>query len=351
MARYQGGSRSLTELATLLEGDVHGDPYVVITGVASIEDARPGEITFAADVKKVEEALASQASAVIVPRKGLPETLSKACLAVDNPRLAFAKVLEVFTPRYLFAQGIHPTAVVSPEAEIGSQATVMAHAVIEAGARIGQRAVIYPGVYIGNDVEIGDDVVLHANVVLREQVKLGSRVIVHAGTVIGADGFGYVPAGGRQYKVPQIGIVEVEDDVEIGANTTIDRATCGVTRVGKGSKIDNLVQVGHNVQIGENCLLVAQSGVAGSSILENRVTLAGKAGVAGHLKVGSDSVVAANSIVAGDLPPGSYVFGIPARPHHEEMRVKAAAQRLPDMVKNVRDLGKRVEALEGKGQD
>lgn len=348
MQKVQRQTRSLTELATLVGGEVVGDPHVMITGVAAIEDAGPGEITFAAEEKRVPEAMASQASAVIIPRQARPKETAKSCILVDNPRLAFAQVLEVFAPRYPLATGIHPLAVVSPEAEVGQQVTIMAHAVVEAGAKIGNRTVIYPGVYVGPDVEIGEDVILHANVVLRERVKIGSRVIIHAGAVIGADGFGYVTVKGKHHKVPQIGTVVIEDDVEIGANTTIDRATCGVTRIGRGTKIDNLVQVGHNVQIGEDCILVSQTGVAGSTVLGNRVTLAGKAGVAGHLHVGDDSVIAAASVVAGDLPPRSHVFGIPARPHHEEMRIKAASQRLPEVLKTIKDLERRLEALEKK---
>lgn len=361
MQRTEGKSgepRKLTELATLVEGELVGDPYLTIRGVAPLGEAGPAEITFAADLRRAREALAGGAGAVILARSdyaalqkeaevaGRPVVTEKSLLLVDNPRLAFARVLAAFAPPLPVAVGVHPTAVISPQARLGRNVAIGAHVVIEAEAEVGDGVVIYPGVYLGPGVRVGAGSIIHANAVLREGVRVGRNVVIHAGAVLGADGFGFVPVEGKHRKVPQIGTVVVEDDVEIGANTTIDRATCGATRIGRGTKIDNLVQIGHNVQVGEDCLIVAQCGLAGSARLGDRVILAGQAGVADHLEVGDDCVVAAASVVASDLPPGSHVFGIPARPHAEEMRIKAASARLPELWKELRQLRRRLEELE-----
>ncbi len=347
MKSTKGEARTLSELATLVDGEVIGDPHVVIRGVAAIEDAVAGHITFA-DPKKTGEALTSLASAVVITREaaGQASGAKKPCIIVDNPRLAFARLLELFAPIYELEWERHPSAVVSPNAHIGRNVRIHAHVVVEAGAEIGDGVLLYPGVYVGHDSKIGAGSVIYPNAVIRERVSIGCNCIVHPGAVIGSDGFGFVTMGGKHHKVPQIGTVVIEDDVEIGSNTTIDRATCGETRIKRGTKMDNLVQIGHNVVVGEDCLLVAQVGIAGSTELAGRVTMAGKSGAAGHLKIGENSAVAAQAIVAGNLPPNSYVSGIPARPHPEEMRAHAATLKLPETIRRLREMEKRLKILE-----
>lgn len=337
------------ELARLVQGEVQGDPARAVTGIAGLEEAGPSDVTFA-DPNRSAEALAGRAGVLVLAAQARPQAEQasrpdQTVILVDNPRLAFATLLGAFAPDYRPRPGIHPQAVIHPEATLGRDVSVGAGAVVEAGARLGDRVVLYPGVYVGADSVIGDDTVLHAHVVVREQVEIGRNVLIHPGTVLGSDGFGFVTVGGRHHKVPHLGTVVVEDDVEIGANVTVDRATCGETRIGRGTKLDNLIQIGHNARIGEDCLIVAQVALAGSSRLADRCTMAGKSGVAGHFTIGAGSVVMASAIVAADLPPGSVVSGVPARPHGEELKAKAAARRLPEALKDLREVRRRLEAL------
>ncbi len=334
-------------MATLIGGELHGDPHIMIQGVAGIEDARPGEITFSENAKKAPTAVNSGASAVLLPpeAKDIAGKAGKPCITLDNPRLGFARLLAIFAPQYDFPPGVPPSSVIGATAKLGKNVSIGAHVVVEDGAEIGENVHLYPGVYVGHDTVIGDDTVIHANVTIRERVRIGKRVIVHAGAVIGSDGFGFVTVAGKHHKVPHIGTVIVGDDVEIGANVAIDRGTSGATVIGRGTKMDNLIQIGHNVQVGEDCLIVAQVGIAGSTTLGNHVTLAGQAGISGHLKIGENSVVAACSMVISDLPPGSFVSGEPAQPHPEEMRCQAALRRLPGHLTRFRELEKEVARL------
>ena len=336
---------SLQELAKLVNGEVIGDGNVEISGVAGIDDAKPGEITLAASARILDNALKSQASAVIIPAN--VTAVSKSAISVANPRLAFAQILTFFAPVIVFHPGVHPSAIVGSNFN-GAGCSIGPLVVIGNDVSIGKGAVIHPGVVLEDRVQIGENTIIHANVVIRENCIIGSQVQIHDGTVIGADGFGYVTVQGKHFKVPQLGKVVIEDDVEIGANVTIDRATTNITLVKRGTKIDNLVQVGHNCKIGEDNIIIAQVGIAGSTKLGDRVTMAGKSSVIGHLKLGDDSVIAAHSLVINSLTPNSFVSGVPARPHAEDMRIQAAAGRLPELLKEIKELQKRVADLEGR---
>jgi UDP-3-O-[3-hydroxymyristoyl] glucosamine N-acyltransferase len=320
---------SLQELADLVNGELVGDGSVQITGVAGLEDVKPQEITFAASHRVVERAVNSPATAVIIPAN--VNEIAKPALRVANPRLAFAQILNRFFPPAMALPGIHPTAVF-----IGDQVT------------IGAGSIIHPGVVIESGVKIGSNAIIHANVVIRENCVLGDNVQVHAGTVIGADGFGYVTVDGQHVKIPQVGKVVIESDVEIGANVTIDRATTGVTLVKRGSKVDNQVQIAHNCKLGENNMLCGQGGLAGSARLGDRVTLAGKVGVVGHIELGDDTVVAACSMVISSIPPHSFVSGSPARTHGADMRNQAAIGRLPELLREFKEMQKKLVELENR---
>jgi UDP-3-O-[3-hydroxymyristoyl] glucosamine N-acyltransferase len=335
---------SLDQLAALVGGEVIGNGELEITGVSGIGDARPGTITLVGGEKVLAMAEKSPAAAFIFPKNLLlPPEL--AGIRVDNPRLAFAKILRFFHPPQAFPAGIHPSAVIEEGFKHGEGCYIGPLVFIGKNVTIGDRVTIHPGAVIEEETEIGDETVIHPNVVIKNHTLLGKRVIIHAGAVIGSDGFGYVPDQGKHLKIPQAGRVIIEDDVEIGANTTVDRATTGVTLIKRGTKIDNLVQVAHNVEIGQDSLIVAQTGIAGSARLEDRVTLAGQTGIKDHVTIGADTVIAARGMVIGNVPAGSFYSGQPARSHPEEMRIKAATGRLPELLKKVKDLEKRLAGL------
>jgi len=337
--------RTLAELALELNGEVVGDGSTLIRGVAGIREAQPGDITFLANSRYEAHLEETRASAVICSREPRMTTLS--LLMVDNPYLAFQRVVRVFRPdSHRPPPGIHPSAVVAPDAEIGPEASIGAHCVVENGASLGARAVLMPGCYVGRLVRIGEDSFLYPNVTVREECELGARCILHPGVVIGSDGFGFAFDAGRYHKVPQVGNVIVGDDVEIGANTTIDRATTDSTRIGDGTKIDNLVQIGHNVVIGQHCIIVAQVGISGSTQLEDFVTVGGQAGIAGHIRIGERATLAGRSGVTKPVLAGEVVSGYPALPHGLWKRITALAQKLPQLFQRTRTLEARVEKLE-----
>lgn len=337
---------TLGELAALLGGDLLGDPDVTIDGVAPIAEAGPGDIGFIDSPRKLSLAKESKAAAVIAPP--LQEDIGKPVLQVANPRLVFARLLELFRPALHYEQGVAPGAHLSQSASLGENVVVMPGVVIAPGARVGSGTILYPGVYIGENSMVGEDCLIYPNVVILHDVEIGDRVIIQPGAVLGGDGFGYVTTNGRHHKVPHVGKVVIEDDVEIGANAAIDRGTCGETRIGRGSKIDNLVQIAHNVKVGRDCLIVGGNGIAGSTVLEDRVTLAGQCGIAGHLTIGHDTVVGARSMVLRDVPPGSHVSGRPARPHMESMRAEAAMRKAPEMLHRIKQLEERLAKLEAR---
>ncbi len=333
-------SITVAEIARELGCAVEGDGSIEVRGIAGLREAGPGDISFLANPRYANEAEVTRASAVIVPLDWSRPCAAPALLRVREPDRAFARVAERFSPPPVRpAPGIHPTAVIAPDARLGSDVSIGPHCVVDAGVSIGDRTILYPGCWIGNGAEVGADCLLHARVSVRERCRIGNRVILHCGVVVGSDGFGYTQdENGARQKIPQMGIVIIGDDVEIGANTTIDRARFGQTSIGNGVKIDNLVQIAHNVRIGDHAVLVAQSGVAGSTELGPRAILAAQAGVAGHLVVGENAVIGAQAGIMKDVPSGAFVLGAPGIPHVTFMRLQVLFARLPELFTQVRDL-------------
>lgn len=312
---------------------------MLLKGFAPADRAQPGDLTFAENESYFARAEQSAAAAVIVD--GTFSSTKKVLIRVPNARIAFAKVLPLFFPEAVFAAGVHPTAVVPPSAIVDPTAHIGPYCVLSEGVRVGARAVLQGGDFIGPKCVLGEDVNLFPNVTVYPGTEIGSRVRIHSGTVVGSDGFGYVQDAGVHRKVPQIGSVLIRDDVEIGANVTIDRGALGPTVIGRGTKIDNLVQIAHNVTIGEHCLVVAQAGIAGSSKLGNHVVLAGQVGIAGHLKIGNHVSVAAQSGVMRSIPDGEKWLWSPAQPDRQAKRQMIALQQLPDLLRRVNELEKR----------
>ncbi|MBI5238150.1 MAG: UDP-3-O-(3-hydroxymyristoyl)glucosamine N-acyltransferase [Deltaproteobacteria bacterium] len=338
----------LDRLASIVNGRVVGDGSVEISDAASIEHAGAGHITFLGSRRAAKLLKSCRASAVILQEADLSGLLrdgTKNFIIADNPHLAFAKALEVLRPGKLPAPGIHPSAFIHPAAVIGKDASVGACTVVEKNAAVGERTVIYPGAYIGEGARIGEGSVIHAGVCVREGCIVGNRVIIHCNSVIGSDGFGYAKDGSGYYKIPQTGIVRIEDDCEIGACTAIDRATLGETVIGKGTKLDNLVQIAHNVRVGEDTVMAAQTGIAGSTTIGNRVRFGGQSGAIGHINIGDGSTVGAKTAVMGDIAEGSVVSGSPAAPHNGWLRAQALFLRLPELKKRLDELEKRLAAI------
>jgi UDP-3-O-[3-hydroxymyristoyl] glucosamine N-acyltransferase len=338
---------TLDEIARSVGGAVIGDGSIEITGVAGIREAREGELTFLANPRYEPYLSKTRASAIIVAENHLD--LGKPLIQNPNPYLAFLNAVRFFAGEgERPAPGIHPTAVVAADACVAPDASIGPLVVIGPAASVGARSAVHPGCVVGARARIGQDALLYPSVVVREDCVVGDRVIVHAGSVIGSDGFGFVRDGDVYRKLPQVGNVVVEDDVEIGANVTIDRATTGTTRIGAGSKIDNLVQIAHNVQIGRNCILVSQVGISGSTSVGDHAILAGQVGVVGHIEIGAGAMVGAQSGVSKSVKAGERVFGYPARPVAQTKRIEAGLRHLPELIQSLRELRRRVEELEAK---
>jgi len=339
--------KTLKEIARLIEGEVIGDDSIVITGVSGIKEACEGDITFLANPKYFPLIDKTHASAIITSRE--VDKTDKPIIRTDNPSLAFTKIISSFMPCEInHPKGIHTTAILGKNVSLGKNVAIGAYAVIEDNVSIGDNTVIYPGCFIGNNTKIGSDGLVYPNVSIRERVKIGNRAIIHSGTVIGSDGFGFITIKDRHHKIPQSGTVEIGDDVEIGANVSIDRARFDKTVIGSGTKIDNLVQIAHNVVIGENSIIVAQAGISGSTIIGKNVTLAGQAGLVGHITVGDRAVVAAQAGVTKSVPPGVVVSGYPAKEHGLAKRINACVQNLPRLYKEMTELKNKIEELEAK---
>ncbi|MBA2602412.1 MAG: UDP-3-O-(3-hydroxymyristoyl)glucosamine N-acyltransferase [Acidobacteria bacterium] len=336
---------TLGEIAEHLGCRLEGEGSVEIHGVAALEDAGPGQITFFANARYAAALRATRAAAVIAAHavEGVP----CAVLRAADPYLAFARAVELFADAWRPAAGVHSQAVVDGSAEVAADASIGPFAVVGEGARIGARTIVHAHVTIGRFARIGEDCLLHSHVSIRERVRIGDRVILQNGVVIGADGYGFARrADGSHHKIPQIGGVTIEDDVEIGANSTVDRPAVGETRISAGTKIDNLVQVAHGVRVGRHVLLAAQVGVAGSSVLEDQVTLAGQVGVAGHLTIGRGTIATAQTGIPNSVEAGSFISGYPAIPNREWLKASAVFRKLPELRKLVGELQRRVADLE-----
>lgn len=333
-------SYTAAEIAKLIGAEILGDPALVLKGFAPADRAQPGDLTFAENESYFARAEQSAASAVIVD--GPFTSNRKTLIRAPNARIAFAKVLPLFFPEPAFAPGIHPTAILPAGVEVDPTAHIGPYCVLGDQVRIGARSVLQGGNYVGANCQLGEDVNLFPNVTLYPGTEIGHRVRIHSGTVVGSDGFGYVLDNGIHRKVPQIGNVIIRDDVEIGANVTIDRGALGPTVIGAGTKIDNLVQIAHNVTLGEHCLVVAQVGIAGSTKVGSYVILAGQAGIAGHLKIGNRVSVAAQSGVMNNIPDGEKWIWSPAQPDRIAKRQMIALQHLPELLRRVHELEKKV---------
>jgi UDP-3-O-[3-hydroxymyristoyl] glucosamine N-acyltransferase len=331
----------LSDIAGLVGGEVVGKNDLEITGVAPIGQAGPGDLTFVANPRYRPLLKTTRASAAIVDTQ--TEWPAMALIRHPNPYYAFLLILRQFHPdERPVAPGVHPQAIVASGVVLGKEVGISPFAVIESGAKIGGHTLIGAGCFIGRGVEIGADCIVYPNVTVREKSKIGNRVIIHSGTVIGSDGFGYAKEKGVYHKIPQVGTVVIEDDVELGANVTIDRATMGETRIGKGTKIDNLVQIAHNVKIGENSIVVSQVGISGSTEVGKNVTIAGQVGLTGHLHIGDGAIIAAQSGGHRDVKPGQIVLGSPAREMQKSKRIEAIISNLPEYIEKLKRLEKAI---------
>ena len=338
--------KSVAEIAELVGGAIVGDAAIRITGVNGIRQAGSGDLSFVGSRQYVPYVETTSASALLIREDVVcPD---KTVIRVNDPYKAFIQVIQQYVDRgaaHPF-EDIHDSAVIGRDVMLGEGVAIDAYVRIADEARLGDGVVVYAGAYIGRGVRVGAETVIYPNVVLREGVTVGARCIVHAGVVVGSDGFGFAPMDGAWFKVPQVGTVVIGDDVEIGANSAVDRATFGSTVVGRGTKIDNLVQIGHNVEIGEGCVVSGMTGIAGSTTVGHHVTIGAQAGIGDHLEVGDRATIAGRAGVATSVKPGAVVSGYPAMDHQAQLRILAAMRRLPDTRQRVRQLERRVRELE-----
>lgn len=339
--------KTLKEIADLLGAEVIGDSGILISGISGIKEAQRGDITFLDSAKYLEYVDKTNASAIITSLE--IKNTSKPIIKTDNSLFALTKLASLFSlQKDTVKRGVHPSAIVGKKVVIGPNVSIGPYVVIDDEVVIGQGCVIYPGVYIGYGTRIGEETILYPHVSIREQTSIGRRVIIHSSAVIGADGFGYHTIDKTHCKIPHIGCVVIEDDVEIGANVTIDRARFNKTFIGRGTKIDNLVQIAHNVIIGRNCFIVAQVGISGSTTIGDNTIIAGQAGLAGHLTIGDNVVIGAQAGVTKSIPSDTFVSGYPAQPHKQAAKINAHIQRLPHLYETVAGLKSRVDAIASK---
>lgn len=337
---------SLKQLAERVGGRVVGDAERMLHGVGTLDSATPDQLGFLTNPRYRSQAVASSAGALLVaPGEDVGD---RDRIEVAQPYVALATVLELFHPPLPRHPGVSPLSSIGAGVSLGDEPSIAPFAVVEDHARLGHRVTLGPGCVVGRGSSVGDETELRARVVLYAGTRVGARCLIHAGVVLGADGFGFATADGEHRKVPQVGTVVIEDDVEIGANSTIDRGALGETRIGRGTKIDNLVMVAHGVELGPRCLLAAQVGISGSTRVGEAVTFAGQSGAAGHLDIAAGSVIAGKTAVFQSIPEAAFVAGVPAVDHRAWKRSAAALKRLPDMMKQLRELERRVAELEGK---
>ena len=335
--------KTVKEIADLIGGQVEGDGSTIINSACGIKEAKQGDITFLANSKYQALMKTTGASAIIVPPEvAIPR--DKAVIRYENPSLAFAKIMETLGPgKITYPPGTHPTAVIGKDVKLGKRVSIQAYVVIGDMAVIGDGTIVSAGSFIGKETQVGNMVLIYPHVVIRERITIGNHCIIHSGTVIGSDGFGYATVRGVHHKIPQIGTVVIEDDVEIGANVTIDRARFGKTWIKRGTKIDNLVQIAHNVVIGEDSILVAQTGISGSTVIGKNVVLAGQSGVTGHIEIGDNAIVGGQAGVTKSVPKGVMVSGYPAAPHNKAKKLQALINRLPKLYEKVANLEKKIK--------
>jgi UDP-3-O-[3-hydroxymyristoyl] glucosamine N-acyltransferase len=335
-----------SELARIVSGELIGDKNITLTGINGLSEAKKNEVSFLGNLKYLAEALKTEAGVIFVADDiDVSKFQSKNIIKVLNPKYAYSIVLSIIEKERLSSieRNIHESAFIADSAKVGNDAYIGHNVAIESGAEIGDNARIFPNVYIGKDVKIGKDCLIHPNVVIRENTIIGDRVILQSGVVIGGDGFGFAAIGGKTQKIPQIGRVEIGNDVEIGANTTIDKGTVDATKIGSGTKIDNLVQIAHNVHIGENCVIVAQTGISGSTHLGNNVTIGGQTGLAGHLKIGNNVMIAGQSGISGNIHDGEQIGGNPMTRVNQSIKIRALIRKLPDMYQDLKKIKKDLE--------
>jgi UDP-3-O-[3-hydroxymyristoyl] glucosamine N-acyltransferase len=343
--------RDLGQIAEYVAGELEGDPSIKITGLAGIEDAQTGDLTFLANPRYKPFLKTTSASAVIVGREMETEGSKRPLIKHPNPYFAFARAMELFADtKRGYPEGTHSTAVLQQKVKVEKGVHIGPHVVVEKGAHLRRGVTILAGCFIGSSSVVGENSFVYPNVTIRENVEIGKGVIIHSGTVIGSDGFGYAKEKGVQHKIPQVGGVRIEDEVEIGSNVTIDRATLGTTRIGKGTKIDNLVQIAHNVDIGENCIIVAQVGIGGSTKVGNDSVLAGQVGLVGHIRIGDRVVIGAQSGVTKDIPDDTTWFGYPAREIHKTKRIEAYLSRLHIYLERLKNLEKELGKMKHSSQ-
>jgi UDP-3-O-[3-hydroxymyristoyl] glucosamine N-acyltransferase len=334
------------ELAELVSGELIGNKDIVLTGANGLLEAKSSEVSFFGNLKYLQEALNTRAGVIFVRLDSdIAQFKNKNIIKVKNPHYAYSVVLSIVEKERLslINKKIHQSASISDKSKIGKDAYIGQNVVIEDGATIGDNAKIFPNVYIGKDVKIGNDCLIYPNVVIRENSSIGDRVILQPGVIIGGDGFGFVIIDDKTQKISQIGRVEIGNDVEIGSNTTIDRATVGVTRIGSGTKIDNLVMIAHNVQIGKNCIIVSQVGISGSTCLGNNVTIGGQTGLVGHIKIGNNVIISSQSGISGNINDGEVVGGNPMVPLTQSIKIRALIRKLPEMYADFKKMKKALE--------
>ncbi|MFH0731753.1 MAG: UDP-3-O-(3-hydroxymyristoyl)glucosamine N-acyltransferase [Candidatus Omnitrophota bacterium] len=342
--------KTLREIASAVNAKIIGKEDIVITGISDIKEAQEGDITFLAHPKYKPFAEKTKASAIIASKDA--RFPSKTVLQTENPSLAFTKVISMFRPSQpRHPKGIDVKAAINKNARVSGNASVGAYSVVEDAAEIADGVIIYSNCYIGAGVKIDKDTIIYPNVTIMEGTKIGSNVVIHAGSVIGCDGFGYIEVDGTHHKIPQVGIVVIEDDVEIGANTTIDRARFGQTVIGKGTKIDNLVQIAHNVKIGSNSIIIAQAGISGSSSVGKNTILAGQAGLVGHIELGDNVIVGAQCGVTKSFGSNTILLGSPANPIAEQKKIFACINKLPELFATIRKIKKKLFPEDAETED